>query len=195
MAPKPPNARRAPAKPWRASISVRVCYAGPMMLRGFVLMLVAVVAAACASGGEKKPVVEQRTTQGPTAEEFWKATMQAQNRREPNFEERRHWDAEMEERTSAYLRTHPEAANDLNVSAFRYWRQVSVGMDKEQVQILLGPAVAASTKPDEMERAARRYWPIMKDRATEAWAYPFGWVFFFSGSKIVDIIQYIPASP
>jgi hypothetical protein len=165
-----------------------------VILRGLVLIVVAVLATACLTGGEKRPTIEQRTTQGPTAEDFWKATIAAQNRREPNFEERRHWDADIEERISRYLREHPQAASDLNVSSFRYWRQVAVGMDKEQVQILLGPPTVASTKPDEMERAARRYWPLIKDRATEAWAYPFGWVLFFSGSKVVDIVQYIPAS-
>jgi hypothetical protein len=172
----------------------RLCYAGPVILRGLALVFVAMVATACATGGEKRPTLEQRTTQGPTADDFWKATIAVQNRREPNFEERRHWEADLDDRVGRYLRENPEAASDLNVSAFRYLHQVSVGMDKEQVRILLGQPVVVSTKADEMEKAARRYWPMIKDRATEAWAYPFGWTIFFSGSKVVDIVQYIPAS-
>jgi hypothetical protein len=192
--PNPPNARPRPGKAV-ARLDLRLlCYAGPVMWRGLVLIVLVLLASACASGGPKRPVIEQRSTQGPTAEDFWKATVTSQNGREPNFEEKRHWEDDIEERTSKYLRTHPEAASDLSVSAFRYFRQVSVGMDKEQVQILLGSPAAVSTKPDELEKAAHRFWPLIKDRATEAWAYPFGWTFFFSGGKVVDIVQYIPAS-
>jgi hypothetical protein len=114
--------------------------------------------------------------------------------REPTFEERRQWDAQVEEKISAYLRAHPEKASALDVSTFRYMRQVTVGMDKEQVLILLGAPVSVTGDQAQMEKVARRYWSDIKGNATELWVYPLGWNMFFAGQRLIDITQYVPPS-
>ena len=160
-----------------ARVNVRLCAALAALL----------VVAGCAT--IRRPV-EERTTQGPTAEDFWLASMATETGREPTFEERRHWEDDLEARIDAYLREHPEAANSLNVSGFRFLRQVSVGMEQEQVRILLGPPTQRLTQPTEIEVAARRFWPLIQNVATEAWAYPYGWTLFFAGQRLADIVRY-----
>ena len=146
------------------------------------------VAVACAT---TKPEVEQRTTQGPTAQQMFNLRVLTESGREPTFEERRQWDAQLEEQIATYLRAHPERASALDVSTFRFLRQAAVGMDKEQIQILLGAPLAVSTDQARMEELARRYWSTIKGNATEVWIYPLGWSLFFSGPKLVDITQYV----
>jgi hypothetical protein len=114
------------------------------------------------------------------------------DRREPTFEERRHWDTQLEARISDYLRGHPEAASSLDVSTFRFFRQAVVGMEKEQVLILLGTPDAVTGEQAAMEALARKFWPSIKDSATEAWTYPPGWQMYFAGSRLIDITQYVP---
>jgi hypothetical protein len=164
----------------------------PVVARALLIVAVLGMLSACAL--TRREPLEQRTTQGPKAEEFWSATVMLQNRREPNFEERRAWEVQTDDRIAQYLRQHPEAANDVNVSTFRFLKQVAVGMDKEQVQILLGPPAGMTTSASEMETAARGYWPMIKERATEAWSYSFGWTLYFSGARLVDITQYLPGT-
>lgn len=150
--------------------------------------LLALLVGGCAA---MKPPVEQRTTQGPRADEMWYFRMLAINGREPNFDERRAWQDDMEARTGAYLREHPEAANSLGVSTFRFYRQVAVGQTREQVLILLGPPLAASRDAADMEKRARRYWPDIKERAEEAWVYQAGWTVWLKGDVVVDLTQYL----
>jgi hypothetical protein len=138
--------------------------------------------------------VEQRSTQGPTAQQMLNLRVLAQSGREPTFEEKRQWDAQMEERISTYLRQHPDKANALDVSMFRFTRQVAVGMDKEQVLILLGAPASVTDDQAEMEKIARGYWSAIKGNATEVWVYPRGWNLFFAGQRLVDITQYLPPS-
>ena len=126
------------------------------------------------------------------AEDLWMTTVILANGREPNFDERRHWTNQMELRISQYLNEHPEVANSLDVSTFRFIRQVSVGQTKEQVLILLGPPVAATKDAAEMEKLARAYWPAVKSTdPAEAWVYPAGWRLYFKDTKVVDITQYL----
>ncbi len=153
-----------------------------------LLVALPLVLTACATGR----AVEQRTTQGPTAEHFWMLRMIEANGREPNFDERRHWQDQIDEDIARYLRTHPEAASSLEVSTFRFFRRATVGMTKEQIVILLGPPEAMTTDPTEMEKLARQYWPAVKPRAKEAWTYPLGWRFYFASDRVVDITQYLP---
>jgi hypothetical protein len=160
-----------------------------MALRAIALAALVLVAAGCAT---MNPPLEQRTTQGPTAEEFWMYRVMLLNGRQPNFDERRHWDDQMDQQISAYLREHPEVANSLEVSTFRFYRRVAVGQTKEQVLILLGAPEATTTDQAEMEKAARKYWPQIKGNVTEAWAYPLGWTMYFAGPKLIDITQYLP---
>ena len=144
--------------------------------------------AGCAKWG---PPLEQRTTHGPTARQFWVLRMAMTNSREPSIDERRHWEDQLETRIEKYLRDHPEDANALHVSAFRFNKQVVTGMSKEQVLILLGPPEGVTTDPDVMAKAARRYWKDLQGNVTEAWAYPLGWTFFFTGPRLTEITQYL----
>ncbi len=51
------------------------------------------VLAGCAKWG---PPLEQRTTHGPTARQFWALRMMLANDREPTLDERRHWEDQIE---------------------------------------------------------------------------------------------------
>lgn len=162
-----------------------------MVKRLALLAVLVLLLSACLTS---RSAVEQRTTQGPTAELFWTAKMLVQNGRAPNFEEKRHWEDDIDARIAAYLRAHPDVSNALHVSSFRFHRQVVVGMDKEQVKILLGEPIRSSTDAQEMRNVARGYWPSIRGKATEVLVYPFGWAFFFEGGKVIDITQYVPGS-
>lgn len=152
---------------------------------GLWLGVVVLVFAACAG----PRTLDYRTTQGPTAEELWLHQMLAVNGREPAFEERQHWRDHLDDRIDRYLREHPEAANSLDITAFRFERRVVVGMSKEQVLLLLGRPLATSRDPAELEARAGRHWPQVREQAAEAWAYPLGWTFYFAGDRVVDITR------
>jgi hypothetical protein len=156
-----------------------------------VVLMGALVVVGCTT---RRAAVEQRSTQGPTSTQMLKYRVLTTSGREPTFEERRQWDAQVEEKISAYLRAHPEKASALDVSTFRYMRQVTVGMDKEQVLILLGAPVSVTGDQAQMEKVARRYWSDIKGNATELWVYPLGWNMFFAGQRLIDITQYVPPS-
>jgi hypothetical protein len=140
------------------------------------------------------PTIDQRTTQGPTATEFWTVRMMEQTGRAPSFEEKRHFEDDIDDRIGRYLRDNQEAANSLTVMSFRSLKQVTVGMEKEQVEILLGPPLVATRDAAQMQNFARHHWSEIRDKAKadEAWSYPLGWVVYFSKSRVVDITQYLP---
>jgi hypothetical protein len=203
LPPIPPNAVRAMRPSERVSAMLtRVMRRRPSLstteipgsTRSLLIacaMIVALVVGA--AGCAVRQPVEQRTTQGPTARQMFNLRIMGENGREPTFEERRIWDTEIEEKISAYLRAHPEKANSLDVSTFRYLRQAAVGMDKEQILILLGAPVLVSGDQGQMAKLARGYWPKIEGNATEVWVYPLGWNFFFAGPKLVDITQFLPS--
>jgi hypothetical protein len=155
---------------------------------------VTLVVCALFAGGcfPRRQAVEQRSTQGPTSEQMLNLRVMLESGRQPTFEEKRQWEGQVEERISAYLRAHPDKASALDVSTFRYLRQVAVGMDKEQVLILLGAPVSVSGDQAQMEKIARGYWSAIKGNATEVWVYPLGWNMFFAGQRLIDITQYVP---
>ena len=138
----------------------------------------------------KATVIEQRTAQGPTALQMFNLRILNENGREPTFDEKRRWDEDLEVRIAAYLREHPEKANELTVSTFKFVRQAAVGQDKEQVLILLGPPLAVSYDQGHMQQLARFYWPLIEGNATEVWIYPVGWSLYFAGARLVDITQF-----
>ena len=140
------------------------------------------------------PPIDQRTTQGPTASEFWTVRMMQQTGRSPSFEEKRHFEDEIDERIGRYLREHQDAANSTTLISFRSLRQVTVGMDKAQVEILLGAPLTVTRDPAQMQSLARHHWPEIRDKTKpdEAWSYPFGWVVYFRQSRVADITQYLP---
>ena len=163
-------------------------------MRGAALVLLAVVLlAGCAVTTH---TINQRTSQGPTADEFWTTKVIAANGRAPTFEEKRHFQDDLEARMAKYLREHEAAASDpLTMQAFRFLHQVTVGMDKGQVEILLGSAFTTSDDAQQMANWARRHWPDIRGRADEAWGYPYGWIFYFDKGKLVDITQYLEDAP
>jgi hypothetical protein len=155
--------------------------------RGVLIVVAGLVLAGCAAAR----TVEQRTTQGPSAELLWTYRVMAANGREPNFDERRHWQDRIDLAIEDYLRRNPEFANSLQVSTFRFLRQTEIGMSKEQVLILLGPPLAVTSDAAQMEKVARRYWAQIQGNATEAWVYPLGWNLYFAGPRLIDITQYL----
>jgi hypothetical protein len=155
------------------------------------IALVAVVLTGCGMLGKLKPPVDQRTSHGPTAKTMWTYRMLLQNGREPNFEEQISWSDQLDRSISRYLAEHPESANSLDVMTFRSEKQVAVGMAKEQVMLLLGPPEGTTSDQAELQKLARKYWPMIQGNATEAWLYPLGWRFFFAGMKLIDITQYL----
>jgi hypothetical protein len=157
--------------------------------RLLVVLALPLLLGACLSARKAE---EQRTTQGPSAEAFWLLRMIQANGREPTFDERRHWQNQLDDEIARYLRAHPDAANSLEVSTFRFYRQATVGMTKEQIVILLGRPETATTEPAEIEKLAGKYGPVIKAHAKEAWTYPLGWRFYFAGDRVVDITQYLP---
>jgi hypothetical protein len=170
----------------------RLLFARSAVVAFAVLLVGALAVGGCLRG--RMAAVEQRSTQGPTSQQMLNYRVMAQAGREPTFEEKRQWDAQVEEKISAYLRQHPDKANALDVSTFRFTRQVAVGQDKEQVLILLGAPVSVSGDQAQIEKIARGYWTSIKGNATEVWVYPLGWNLFFAGPKLVDITQYVPPS-
>jgi hypothetical protein len=152
-----------------------------------VVALVLLMGAGC-FGMRKK---EQRTTEGPLAEDIWTMKVLIANGREPNFDERRRWDNAMEQKIGQYLRQHPEAASSVDVSTFRFIKQVTLGQTDEQVVILLGPPLARITDVAEMEKLAKQFWPAVKENEpTEAWTYPSGWSIYLKDKVVVDITQH-----
>jgi hypothetical protein len=155
-----------------------------------VLAVLIVVVSVLGTGCSSLSRVEQRTSQGPSARELWTLRMMVQNGRQPTHDERIDWENQLETRITQYLNQHPEAANSVQVSSFRFDRRAVVGMSKEQVLLLLDAPVSVTGSEAEMEKLARRYWPQLKGNVTEAWIYPLGWNLYFAGSRLVDITQY-----
>jgi hypothetical protein len=162
------------------------------MMRAVIRRVLAGLVLAGVLAGCRSAPVEQRSTQGPTAETLWSHTVASANRREPTFDERRHWENQMEAQIERYLREHPEVANSLDVSTFRFLKQVTVGMTQEQVRILLGAPTRTTKDAIAMELLARKYWrEVRTAEPTEAWVYPLGWTLFFKDTRLVDATQYL----
>ena len=158
------------------------------MSRTLVLTLALLIALAARA---QLTTTEQRVFQGPTAAEIWTAGVLLLTGREPTFDEKHQWEVQIDRRISQYLHQHPEIANSADVQIFQYVRQVTVGMTKEQVVILLGAPVVATKDAAEIEKLARGYWRLIKPKnVTEAWLYPQGWRLYLGESKVVDITQY-----
>ena len=124
------------------------------MKRTVAAVLVVVALGGCGLGKFRAPL-EQRTSHGPTAQQFWTLKQMIANDREPNIDERRHWEDQLDQQIALYLRQNPDAANALHVSSFRFDKQVVTGMTKEQVLILLGAPEAVSSDAAEMEKLAQ----------------------------------------
>lgn len=145
--------------------------------------------AGCAGFGGAK--IEQRTTEGPLAEDFFTLRIAVRTGRPPSFDERRRWDETMHQLIDDYLRRHPQVASSPLVMTFRYMRQATVEMDKEQILILLGKPLQAATDATAMQKEAHRFWDEIKDAVSEVWVYPMGWSLFFKDDKVVEMVQYV----
>jgi hypothetical protein len=183
---------RVMGRPARLSTTEGLRLLRAAVVSGAALALCALALGGCFRG--RMTALEQRSTQGPTSQQMLNYRMLAEAGREPSFDEKRQWEALVEEKISAYLRQHPDKASALDVSTFRFLRQVAIGQDKEQVLILLGAPVSVSGDQAQIEKIARGYWTNIKGNATEVWVYPLGWNLFFAGPRLVDITQYVPPS-
>ena len=119
--------------------------------------------------------IDESTSQGPIADDMWTKQVVAANGRMPTFEEKRHFEDVLGERISKYLREHEDAAsNTLTVPAFRFLHQATVGMDKGQVEVLLGPAFTTSDDAQQMANWARRQWPHQPPLISSMTSWPQG---------------------
>ena len=143
------------------------------------------LAAACAT---PQPVIEQ-TTRGPIAQEMQIARSFAANGRDMGWDEKRHYEEQLEENVFKYLREHPELQNEPRYSTFRFWSQVSIGSTKEEVKVLLDDPDERTIDPALMASLARRHWSQVQGKAKEAWVYPLGWVLYIDDKAVVSMIR------
>jgi hypothetical protein len=152
------------------------------------VLLAVLLLTACA---ELKTTIDHRTSQGPTSEDFFRTRVLGMSGRAPTFDEELLFHDQLEQRIAKYLREHEEAASDpVTVQSFKFLRQVTLGMHKDQVEILLGPPFATSEDAQQMANWARHHWADIRGRADLAWGYPYGWVFYFDKDKLVDITRH-----
>jgi hypothetical protein len=143
------------------------------------------IAGACATA---PPIVEQ-TTRGPIAQEMQIARSFAANGRDMGWDEKRHYEEQLEEKVFKYLREHPDLQNETRYSTFRFWRQVSVGSTREEVKVLLDDPDERTIDPALMAALARRHWSQVQGKAKEAWVYPLGWVLYVDDKAVVSMIR------
>ena len=140
---------------------------------------------ACASS---PPIIEQ-TTRGPIAQEIQIARSFNANGRDMSWDEKRHYEEELEEKVFKYLREHHEFQNENRYSTFRFWRQVSIGSTKDEVKVLLNDPDERTIDPALMASMARRHWSQVQGKAKEAWIYPLGWVLYIDDKAVVSMIR------
>jgi hypothetical protein len=148
-------------------------------------LLIVLAAAACTTGLENV----ERSSRGPTAEEFFLAHSYATNGRPPSFDERRGWESEMEDRVFAYLRDHPELQQTTRYSDFRFWWQVTTGSTPAEVRVLLEEPHERTIDPARMAALAEKQWSGIEAKATEAWVYPPAWVIYFDETSVVALVH------
>ena len=151
---------------------------------------VTVLLASLVLGGCAYFTVEHRSNDGPTAEEIWKERFRAVNGRSPSFSENQTFDNQLDARVREFLAGKPEVANSLRVGNLRFLHQTTVGMTKDEVKLLLGMPQGVTSDAAQMERLARKFWPLVKPQAKEAWIYPGGWTLYFDGDALADVTRY-----
>ena len=157
-------------------------------MRRLIPLLVWLAAVAVTGGCASLEVVE-RTTRGPQAQEFLIARSYETNGRAPNFEEKKYWDDQIDERIAKYLLEHPEIQQTIRFSDFRFWKQVSPGSTPDEVRVLLDEPQEQTIDPALMAVLAEKHWPEIRPKAKEAWVYPYGWVLYFDDKGVVDMIR------
>ena len=146
-------------------------------------LLTAGALSGCASVGEV-----QRATQGPTADGVWVARFVQGYGRLPTFDEEIAWKEGLESRVLAYLSRRPEVATSPRASRLRFQRSVVVGMQKDEVVLLLEQPDTMTSDEAAMRNAAGRFWEPIGKHAKEMWTYPSGWRLYFDGDRLVDVI-------
>lgn len=153
-----------------------------------LLALAPAALAGCAAPiGLRGEVEAQRATEGPTADELFNARFVRGYARLPTFEETNAFRDDLDERVRAYIARHPELANSPRASQFRFHRRVAVGMNRAEVELLAGKPDAVITREADMAAGAGQFWPLLKDRVKEMWAYPGGWRLYFRDDELVDL--------
>jgi hypothetical protein len=155
------------------------------ILRAVALAALGLVVGACVT----PPPVLERTSRGPNAEEFFVQQSYATNGRAPNFDEKRIWQDQMDEKVKKYLREHPELESTARYTEFRFWRQVAPGSTPGEVKVLLGEPREQTIDPDMMASLGEQHWVSVRATAKEAWVYPLGWVVFFDDDGVVDMLR------
>jgi len=141
-------------------------------------------------GGCALFTVDQRASEGPTAEDVWKERFKLVNGRGPSFSETQGFEEQMDAQVREFLRKNPEVGNSYRATNLRLFRQVMVGMTKEEVTLLLGKPHDVTDDAARMEVLARRWWPAVKANAKEAWVYPGGWTLYFDGDALTEMTRY-----
>jgi len=155
------------------------------ILRAAALAAVGLFVGSCMT----PPTVLERTTRGPNAEDFFVQQSYATNGRAPNFDEKRVWQDQMDEKVKSYLREHPELEGTARYTEFRFWRQVAPGSTPGEVRVLLGEPREQTIDPAMMATLGEQHWVAVRETAKEAWVYPLGWVVFFDDKGVVDMLR------
>ena len=151
-----------------------------------VAVLVGLVSLGGCAMGQSEQVV-QRTTEGPTAEEVFRSRFLDGYGRLPTFDESLSFRTDLDQRVSDYMAKHPELSTSTRASQFTFQPRISIGMTKEEVVLLAGAPSAATPDEATMQSAARQFWPVVREHATEMWIYPGGWQLYFDGDRLVDL--------
>ena len=151
-------------------------------LLGLALLLT-VAFSGCASGG-----TVLRATQGPAADDVWVARFVQGYGRMPTFDEELAWKEGLESRILQYLSRRPEVATSPRASRVRFQRSVVVGMEKDEVVLLLEQPDTVTSDEAAMRAAAGRFWEPIGRHAKEMWTYPSGWRLYFDGDRLADMI-------
>ena len=105
----------------------------------------------------------------------------------PTFDETSKFRDDLARRVSDYLTKHPAIATSPRASQFRFERRVDLGMNKEEVTLLLGAPDAVTADAERMKASAAIFWPEVSKQAKEMWTYPSGWSLYFDADRLVDI--------
>ena len=159
------------------------------------VLLAAALATGCGILTSPRPTFE-RSSRGPSADEIFVMRSYLVYGREPNFDERRRWLDEVDDRVGRYLREHPELEQSPRYSDIRFWRQVGEGSPRDEVLVLLGRPDETTRDAARMAELAERFWSSLSEKAQEAWLYP-GWVLLFddkAGMAFIKVLNLPPSS-
>jgi len=134
----------------------------------------------------------EQTAQGPTARDVFIARSQAANGRAPSFDETRIWEQQVDARVTRYLDEHPALQQSPRFLDLRFWRQVTPGASRGEVELLLEGPQERTIDPALMAVLANRHWDEIARRAREAWVY-YDWVVFFDDAAVVENVRRVGA--